>query len=249
MAETLLPWTLKLADVCPAATVTVAGSFAADELLLRATVTPPGGAGWFSEIVPVVTIPGPIIAYGINVKVVDSTGPGSTDNVPVRARPLKLAVIVTVTGPATGPAIPVNVPVVDPKGIVMEAGTAATAGVSLVRVTVAPPSSAPALSVTVPVKGCPLDTNGILTLANTGCGTAATDTGALTETPLAVAVTMPLVSAGAPSVEKKKVAPLAPGLIVRDEGITIAGFVLVKVTVMGTSVGTVSPTPKRFPEL
>src|SRR5690349_11684547 len=109
VAETLLPWTLKLADVCPAATVTVAGSFAADELLVRANVTPPGGAGWFSEIVPVVTIPGPIIAYGLSVKlVIDSTGPGRTDNVPVRAMPLKVAVIVTVAGPATGPAIPVN---------------------------------------------------------------------------------------------------------------------------------------------
>src|SRR5689334_16770289 len=179
----------------------------------------------------------------------ESTGPGSTDSVPVRAMPLKLAVMVTVTGPATGPAIPVNVPVVEPKGIKMEAGTAATPGVSLVSAIVAPPNSAPVLSVTVPVKGWPLETKGMLMLVSTGCGTGATDTGALTETPLAVAVTIPVVSAGAPSVEKTEVTPLPPALIVKDGGITIAGFVLVKVTVMGASVGTLSPTPNRFPEV
>src|SRR5690242_7434712 len=60
-AETPLPCTAKLAEVCPAATLAVAGIFAAEELLVKASVTPPTGAGWLSETVAVVTTPGPTI--------------------------------------------------------------------------------------------------------------------------------------------------------------------------------------------
>src|SRR5476649_1939246 len=66
-AETPLPGTPKVADVWPAATVTVAGTLAADELADKATTTPPAGAGWLIVIVPLVITPGPIIAYGLSV--------------------------------------------------------------------------------------------------------------------------------------------------------------------------------------
>jgi hypothetical protein len=64
-----------------------------------------------------------------------------------------------------------------------------------------------------------------------------------------VAVTMPVVKVGTPKVEKVDVAPLLVAQIPMDAGITIAGFVLVKVTVIGASVATLSPTLNRLPEV
>ena len=43
--------TVKVAVVCPAATLTVAGTVANDLLLWRTTVAPPAGAGPFNETV------------------------------------------------------------------------------------------------------------------------------------------------------------------------------------------------------
>src|SRR4029077_20600434 len=92
-----------------------------------------------------------------------STGPGRTGSVPVTVPPLNVAVILTVVAPATAPAIPVNVADVAPNGITIDAGTAATAGVSLLSAMVDPPNRAGPLRLTVPVNPCPLDTNGIVT--------------------------------------------------------------------------------------
>lgn len=60
---------VNVADVCPAATVTVAGTTAAELLLESVTTCPPAGAEAFSVTVPVTEPPPPIIALGLSVTV------------------------------------------------------------------------------------------------------------------------------------------------------------------------------------
>ena len=56
--ETVCVVTVNVADVCPAAIVTLAGTVAAEVLLLlSATTAPPVGAGAFRVTVPVVVLP------------------------------------------------------------------------------------------------------------------------------------------------------------------------------------------------
>lgn len=59
--DTELACMLNDADVWPEGIVTVDGTFADAGDAVRFTTTPPAGAGWLSEIVPVVDTPGPII--------------------------------------------------------------------------------------------------------------------------------------------------------------------------------------------
>ena len=58
MAETANVVTLKLADACPAGTLTIPGTCAADELLVASvTEIPPEGEGALKKTVPVALLP------------------------------------------------------------------------------------------------------------------------------------------------------------------------------------------------
>ena len=58
LAETANVVTLKLADVCPAGTLTIPGTCAADELLVASvTEIPPVGEGELKKTVPVALVP------------------------------------------------------------------------------------------------------------------------------------------------------------------------------------------------
>jgi len=66
-AATALVFTVKVALVAPARTVTLAGTVAAVVLLLESvTWAPPAGAGPFSETVPVEEVP-PVTLAGLRV--------------------------------------------------------------------------------------------------------------------------------------------------------------------------------------
>ncbi len=145
----LLAVTVKLVDVVPAGTVTLAGTVAAEVLLLaRVTNVPPLGAGPPSVTVPCEMLP-PRTVLGFSV----------TDEAPVRGKTVSEVVVVTPPKPAeivtgvdvvTALVVTVNVALVDPAGTMTLAGTVAAEVLLLDSVTAAPPDGAAPLRVTVP---------------------------------------------------------------------------------------------------
>jgi len=79
---------------------------------------------------------------------------GSTDNAAVRVAPAYDAEIVAEEGVEVVDVPTVKFALIDPAGIVSDAGTCTKLGLLLVSVTTAPPPGAEAVSETVPV-GCP----------------------------------------------------------------------------------------------
>jgi len=153
-AVTALVVTVNVALVAPAATVTLAGTAAADELLERATTAPPLGAAPLSATVPVDCAP-PFTVVGLRVTEDSATAPaGLTVSKVVTVVPPYEAEMVTGVAAVTALVVTVNVALVAPAAIVTLAGTAA-ADALLERVTTAPPLGAAPLSVTVPVDGAP----------------------------------------------------------------------------------------------
>jgi len=145
--------TVKVPDVLPADTVTLAGTLAATVLLLvRLTETPPVGAAAFSCTVPVELFP-PTTLVGFS----------DTEDTPIAgltvivafALPPKVAVMLTVVVVATELVVTANVVDVLPAGTVTLAGTAATNVLLLERFTATPPAGEAPLRVTVPVEGLP----------------------------------------------------------------------------------------------
>lgn len=114
--------TVAVPDVAPAAIVTVAGTVAAELLEVRATLSPPVGAGPLIVIVAVDELP-PTTDVGFNTTVV-TPGPLSV-NVPGVETLLAPAVIVTVAADDIGVVATVNVAVVAPAATVTLAGTVA----------------------------------------------------------------------------------------------------------------------------
>jgi len=147
-----LVFTVNVALLNPARTVTLAGTVATEVLLLEsATTAPPAGAGPLSVTVPVEELP-PVVLDGFNISEVRAGG--STVIVAVCVAPPNAAVITAVVADATGFVVTVNVVVVVPSGIVTVAGTL-TDGSLLDKETTAPPTGAGPLSVTVPVDKLP----------------------------------------------------------------------------------------------
>jgi hypothetical protein len=147
---------VKVAEVAPAVTVTVAGTCAAAVLLLdRLTTAPPACAGPVNRTVPVDEVPA-ITDVGLTVTPLPAA-------LSVGAFTVKVAVLVTPYVPdmvtdvllATGVVATVNVAVVAPAATVTLAGTCAAAVLLLDRATTAPPVGAGALNVTVPVDELP----------------------------------------------------------------------------------------------
>jgi hypothetical protein len=138
---------VKLALACPARTVTVAGTVAADGLSLeRLTTMPPVGAGPVRLTVPRSELP-PTIVVGLRLR--DIRLGGSTVSSAACEVPY-VAVMCAALEAATPFVVTVNVPINAPAVSVTVAGTVATVVLSLDKLTVAPPTGAGPNNVTVP---------------------------------------------------------------------------------------------------
>lgn len=149
---------MKVTLVCPAGTVTVAGTVATAVLLLeRETMTPPLGAGALSATLPVEEDP-PVTLSGLSESEV-RVGPGGGCGVTVRdavwVTPAKDAEMMTEVEAVTGKVVTLKTAVAAPAGTVTLAGTVATVVLLLERATMAPPVGAGALNVRLPVEGDP----------------------------------------------------------------------------------------------
>lgn len=142
--------TVKLADVAPPGTVTVAGTVAHRVSWLdRATVTPPLGAGLTRVTVPVEGLP-PVTVDGFSESV--ESVPGGISSSVIRFVMEREARIVTGVIWETACVVTLNETLLVPAGMITLAGTDASAGLVLPRVTTAPPGGAfhPGRNETVP---------------------------------------------------------------------------------------------------
>lgn len=159
MTEELLPavvpaWIANVALVSPPATVTLPGTVAAVALpLVRATTSPPAGAGAVKVTVPVLVEPS-TTEVGLRLRlesvglVVAPVVTVSTDDLDA---PPPVAVMVAELLLVTAPVVIVNVALVAPPVTLTLGGTAATEELLLANVTVCPPEGAAEVRVTVPV--------------------------------------------------------------------------------------------------
>jgi hypothetical protein len=147
---------VKLDLVAPAGIVTLAGTCAAEVLLLdNVTTAPPAGAAPFRLTVPVELFP-PTTDVGLLVT--EERLAALTVRLVLRVSPY-VPEIVTEVLAETGLVVIVNVADVLPAATVILAGTCATAVLLLWSVTVAPPEGAAPLKVTVPVDVLPPTTD------------------------------------------------------------------------------------------
>jgi hypothetical protein len=119
LAVTLVVETVNVALVCPAATVTLAGTVAAAVPLESATAVPPAGAAEVSVMVPVDELP-PVTDVGLHASVeTAAVGPpnGCTVSVVVRVMPAPDAVIVTSVDTAGGCVLIITLPLTPKIGI------------------------------------------------------------------------------------------------------------------------------------
>ena len=153
--DTGLVVTANVALVAPTATVTLAGTVAANVLSLdNDTTAPPAGAGPLSVTVPVEGLP-PTTLVGATPSELNPTASGVTVRGAVRVTPPYTAEIVTAVEPDTGLVVTANVALVAPAATVTLAGTLAAEMLLLDNDTSAPPAGAGPLSVTVPVERLP----------------------------------------------------------------------------------------------
>ena len=147
-------FTVKVALVLPAGTVTLDGTLAAPLLLESITCAPPAGAGPLSVTVPVEDPKGPpTTLFGLNVsEETVGRGGGVTVSEADLLVPLD-AEMVTEVDVVTAVVVTVKVALELPAGTVTLDGTVA-APLLLESVTWAPPAGAAPLSVTVPVDDC-----------------------------------------------------------------------------------------------
>ena len=141
-AVTLVVVMAKVAEVAPAAAVTLAGTDATAELELeRETTAPPGGAGPFNAAVLLVegALP-PNMLLGERVS--EESTIGLTVNATVLVTPPKVAEIFTAVVTVTNVVLMVKEAEVAPAATVTIAGTEATAGLELETVTSVPPAGA-----------------------------------------------------------------------------------------------------------
>lgn len=160
-ADTTLVVTVNVAEVLPAATVTLVGTVATDVLLLaRVTTAPPVGAAPVRVTVPVDGLP-PVTLVGFSDTDEAEIVTGAvTVRVALRVVPLGyVPEIVTCVLLVTATVVTENVAVVCPVGTVtLPAETCATAVLLLDNAMVAPPVGAGPVRVTVPLEAVPPET-------------------------------------------------------------------------------------------
>ena len=150
-AVTVLVVIVKVADVAPAATVTLAGTVpAVVGVDARAITAPPVGAALVNVTVPVTGTP-PDTAVTTVVRVDKTAAGGVTVMVAVPVELLVEAVMVAFVLATTEPAVTVKVAVRAPAATVIDTGTLATAALLDERLTTLPPVGALLERVTVPV--------------------------------------------------------------------------------------------------
>lgn len=155
-AETGEVDTVKVAEVCPAAMVTEAGTVADPLEEANVTRTPPAAAGAFNVTVPVEDPP-PAMVVGFNVKplMVPEVPPPVPASVSVAETVLAdVAVMVTVAPGAPAVVEAMKVAEVWPAGITTDEGTV-TPALFDERSTRTPPAGAALARVMVPVEACP----------------------------------------------------------------------------------------------
>jgi len=144
--------TVKVFEVVPEVTVTLAGTVATAVFeLVRVTTSPAAGAFPSKVTVPVEDVPPKTLVL---LRVTDKRLVGVTVSVAVCVPPY-VPLIVTGVEDETTKVVTVKVFVVVPAATVTLAGTVATAVLELERVTTAPPVGAAPLRVTVPVDELP----------------------------------------------------------------------------------------------
>ena len=141
--------TVKVWNVAPAGTSTLAGTCASEELLVSATIAPPSGAAAGKLIVAVTGSP----------PRTEPTPPKPMATAPIVNdafcdAPFDEAVIVTATGDGALEVSISNVCAETPTGTVTVEGTVAS-GLLLTSATARPPAGAGAVNVSVPCSGCP----------------------------------------------------------------------------------------------
>jgi hypothetical protein len=147
--------TVKVPDVAPAGIVMVSGTVTTEvSQLVRDTVTPPAGAALVNATVAVVVLPALTVA-GLTVRLANARL-DITVSTAVSFTPLYVAVMLAPVFKEPVPAVVTGkVPDVAPAGIVILAGTVATAVSQLVRDTFTPPAGAAPVNVTVAIAVLP----------------------------------------------------------------------------------------------
>ena len=140
--------TVKVALLLPLAIVTLAGTVAADESELNATVRPPTGAGALKVTVPWEVVP-PVTLAGLIAIVLRLAGGASSVRTAVLVIPSYTALMVAAVEPVTAVVATVKVALLLPLAIVTLAGTVAD-NESELKATARPPLGAGALKVSVP---------------------------------------------------------------------------------------------------
>ena len=219
---------VKVAVVAPAATVTDAGTVAAEVLLDEsATTKPSAGAALLRVTVPVEVV-APVTVVGFKVRPVRVGA--VTARVAVEVAPPPAAEIVAVALVATATDVTVKVAVVAPDGMVTDAGTVAAA-LFEVNVTTKPFGPAALLIVTVPVEGVPPTTDVGLSVRPVTAGGLTVNVAVLLVAPV-VPVIVTEVAAATPTVVAVNVAVLDPAATDTDAGTVVEASLEASVTVI-----------------
>lgn len=146
--------TANVVEVAFAATVTLAGTVAAVELLESVTIAPPVGAGPFSVTVAVGFVEPPWTVVAFSESDATPVAAGATVNVALCVPPPVSVAEMLDVAVAANPSmlVAVNVAELLPESTVTVDGTVAAAVLLLARVTTTPPVGAVAFNVTVPVE-------------------------------------------------------------------------------------------------
>jgi hypothetical protein len=223
--------TMKVLEIAPASTVTLAGTITKDESEVRGIGRPPAGALDPSVMVPVAREL-PTTVDGVTLTQ-DSIG-GSTSSVRDPLKPLDVAVTVADSAAATGTVVSAKVAELCPARTMKADGTRTKVEFET-NATASPPTGAGPLIVTLPVESKPPRTvDGSMFIDFIEGGSTARVAVALP--PLYVAVIVTTVNADTGSVLTSKVEVVPPDEIATSAG-TITHGELLERTILAPAIG------------